>query len=85
LVTPDISEAAPVAPAVLGRFCEAFNAPDLDRLTALLLDTAILEYPVFKIEYGAKSVSDGSFRPFHRDLGDAPRDPAGASIHGFQL
>jgi RNA polymerase sigma-70 factor (ECF subfamily) len=62
LVTPDISEATPVAPAVLGRFCEAFNARDLDRLTALLLDTATLEYPAFKIEYGATAVRDGSLR-----------------------
>lgn len=49
-----------VAPAVLDAFCEAFNARDLDRLTALLLDTATLEYPGFKIESGAKAVREGS-------------------------
>jgi RNA polymerase sigma-70 factor (ECF subfamily) len=60
LVTPELDESAPVAPAVLDAFCEAFNARDLDRLTALLLDTATLEYPGFKIEYGAEAVRAGS-------------------------
>lgn len=62
LVTPEIAEATPVAPAVLDDFCEAFNARDLDRLTELLLDTATLEYPGFKIEYGAKAVRTGSLQ-----------------------
>lgn len=62
LVDPESADAAPVAPAVLDDFCEAFNARDLDRLTALLLDTATLEYPGFKIEYGAKAVRDGSLQ-----------------------
>ena len=62
LVTPDPEEAAPVAPAVLDAFCEAFNARDLDRLTALLLDKATFEYPGFKIEYGAKAVRAGSLQ-----------------------
>jgi RNA polymerase sigma-70 factor (ECF subfamily) len=62
LVAPELEEAAPVAPAVLDAFCEAFNARDLDRLTALLLDKATLEYPGFKIEYGAEAVRAGSFQ-----------------------
>jgi RNA polymerase sigma-70 factor (ECF subfamily) len=62
LATPEPEAAAPVVPAVLGAFCEAFNARDLDRLTALLLETATLEYPGFKIEYGAKAVRDGSLQ-----------------------
>ncbi|RKI72891.1 sigma-70 family RNA polymerase sigma factor [Corallococcus sp. AB049A] len=61
LVTQEPAEPAPVAPAVLDAFCDAFNARDLDRLTALLLDTATLEYPGFKLEYGARAVRDGSF------------------------
>ena len=62
LVAPEPEEAAPVAPAVLDAFCDAFGARDLDRLTALLLDTATLEYPGFKIEYGAEAVRAGSLQ-----------------------
>jgi RNA polymerase sigma-70 factor (ECF subfamily) len=61
LVAPEPEEPA-VAPKVLDAFCEAFNARDLDRLTALLLDTTTLEYPGFKIEYGADAVRNGSLR-----------------------
>ncbi|RKH66161.1 sigma-70 family RNA polymerase sigma factor [Corallococcus llansteffanensis] len=62
LLTPDPDRDAPVAPAVLDAFCDAFNARDLDRLTALLLDTATLEYPGFKIESGAGAVRAGSLQ-----------------------
>ncbi|MDB5106332.1 MAG: rpoE6 [Fibrobacteres bacterium] len=62
LAAPESAVAAPVAPAVLDDFCEAFNARDLARLTSLLLDTATLEYPGFKIEYGAKAVTEGSLQ-----------------------
>ena len=55
LVAPEPEEAT-VTPAVLDAFCEAFNARDLDRLTALLLDTTTLEYPGFKIEHGAEVI-----------------------------
>lgn len=53
-------ETEPVAPAVLDAFCAAFNARDLDRLTALLLDGATLEYPGFRLETGATAVRAGS-------------------------
>jgi RNA polymerase sigma-70 factor (ECF subfamily) len=62
LVAPEPDEATPVAPAVLDAFCDAFNARDLDRLTALLLDTTTMEYPGFKIEYGAEAVRAGSLQ-----------------------
>jgi RNA polymerase sigma-70 factor (ECF subfamily) len=62
LGAPEPEEPAAVAPAVLDAFCEAFNARDLDRLTALLLETTTLEYPGFKIEYGAAAVRDGSLQ-----------------------
>lgn len=62
LLTPEPDRDAPVAPAVLDAFCEAFNARDLDRLTALLLDTATLEYPGFKLESGAAAVRAGSLQ-----------------------
>ncbi len=54
--------AAPVPPAVLDAFCDAFNARDLDWLTALLLDTAAMEYPGFKIEEGARAIRAGSLQ-----------------------
>jgi RNA polymerase sigma-70 factor (ECF subfamily) len=52
LVEPD--PASPRAPAegVLDAFCEAFNARDLPRLTALLLDTAAVEVVGATTEYG---------------------------------
>ncbi len=62
LLTSEPAEATPVAPPVLDAFCDAFNARDLDRLTALLLDTATLEYPGVKIESGAAAVRDGSLQ-----------------------
>ena len=62
LVAPEPEEATPVAPAVLDAFCDAFNARDLERLTALLLETTTLEYPGFKIEYGAQAVRAGSLQ-----------------------
>ena len=60
LVAPEKVETAAVAPAVLDAFCDAFNARDLARLTALLLDSTILEYPGFKLERGAAAVINGS-------------------------
>lgn len=62
LVSPEPREDAAPPPAVLDAFCQAFNARDLDRLTALLLDTATLEYPGFKIESGAAAVRAGSLQ-----------------------
>ena len=48
-------EARPPAPAVLHEFCSAFNAGDLDRLTALLLDTAVVEVVGATTQYGAEA------------------------------
>jgi len=47
-------------PAVLDAFCAAFNARDLDRVTSLLLDTAVLEFPGLSVEYGAETARNGS-------------------------
>jgi RNA polymerase sigma-70 factor (ECF subfamily) len=52
-------DAAPV-PAVLDAFCEAFNARDLNALTALLLDSVVSEFPGLSIEYGAETARRGS-------------------------
>jgi RNA polymerase sigma-70 factor (ECF subfamily) len=43
------------APAVLDAFCSAFNAGDLDRLTALLLDTASVEVVGATTQYGPEA------------------------------
>ena len=75
LVAPEPEEAAPVAPAVLDAFCDAFNARDLDRLTALLLDTTTLEYPGFKIEYGAEAVRAGSLQGTLYGCPDGEHEP----------
>jgi len=42
-------------PAVLDAFCKAFNAGDLDRLTALLLDTAAVEVVGATTQYGPEA------------------------------
>lgn len=60
LVDPAEEEPVPVTPAVLDAFCEAFNARDLDRLTALLLDTTTMEFPGVMVEYGADALRVGS-------------------------
>ncbi len=78
---PDLAEpAAPRAPApgVLDAFCDAFNARDLPRLTALPLDTATVEIEGLVTEYGPAAASDhetGSFAGmmFSDLAGDDPR------------
>ncbi|WP_394835688.1 RNA polymerase sigma factor [Pendulispora rubella] len=56
LVEPEPEAATSQAvPAALDAFCEAFNAHDLDRLTALLLDTTTIEVVGATTEYGAES------------------------------
>jgi len=77
LISPEPEPPSAVAPAVLDAFCEAFNARDLERLTALLLDSANLEYPGFKFERGAKEVVNGSLRGtlFGCPDGDHARPP----------
>jgi RNA polymerase sigma-70 factor (ECF subfamily) len=46
--------AAPV-PGALDAFCAAFNAGDLDRLTALLLDSAVVEVVGATTQYGPEA------------------------------
>jgi RNA polymerase sigma-70 factor, ECF subfamily len=60
LETPESLEAPdPRAPSarVLDAFCEAFNARDLARLTALLLDTSVVELVGVVTEYGLEAQS----------------------------
>jgi RNA polymerase sigma-70 factor (ECF subfamily) len=62
LVDPVPSEPNPVTPAALDAFCAAFNARDLKRLTALLLDATTVEYPGLIVETGQRAAESGSIR-----------------------
>lgn len=55
LVEPSLEPKAPPAPAVLDAFVRAFNAGDLDRLTALLLEEASIEVVGATTEYGPEA------------------------------
>lgn len=52
LAEPDDERVAAAPPPVLNAFCEAFNARDLERLTALLLDSVELDFPGLHTDYG---------------------------------
>lgn len=52
-------ESRRVVPAALNTFCDAFNARDVDRLTALLLDSAAVEVVGVHSEYGAEKARNG--------------------------
>lgn len=62
LAAPEAKAPEAVPPAVLDAFCAAFNAADLDGLTALLLETASMEFPGVVVEYGREAVREGSLR-----------------------
>jgi RNA polymerase sigma-70 factor (ECF subfamily) len=55
LARPDDERLAQPPAAVLDAFCAAFNARDLDRLTALLLDDVELEFPGLHTDYGVQA------------------------------
>jgi RNA polymerase sigma-70 factor (ECF subfamily) len=61
LVAPTIDEPRLPAPGVLDAFCQAFNARDLDRLTALLLDSASIEVVGVHTEYGPDAARKGVY------------------------
>jgi RNA polymerase sigma-70 factor (ECF subfamily) len=55
LIEPSPEEASVPTPAVIDAFCAAFNAGDLDRLTALLLDTSAVEVVGATTQYGPEA------------------------------
>jgi RNA polymerase sigma-70 factor, ECF subfamily len=55
---PDPEVARTPVPAALDAFCAAFNARDLDRLAALLLDHTVVEVVGASTIYGAKRARD---------------------------
>jgi RNA polymerase sigma-70 factor (ECF subfamily) len=61
----DAEELRIPVPAVLNAFCDAFNARDLDRMTALLLDTAQVEMVGLVTEYGPDAARDAETGSFH--------------------
>jgi len=52
LVEPEEDTLSVPAPGVIDAFCAAFNAGDIDRLTALLLDTSSVEVVGATTQYG---------------------------------
>jgi RNA polymerase sigma-70 factor (ECF subfamily) len=60
LAEPEPTHEAVPVPAVLDAFCAAFNARDLDRVTSLLLEGAVVESPGLAVEYGAETARRGS-------------------------
>jgi RNA polymerase sigma-70 factor (ECF subfamily) len=55
LAEPALPPANTPAAGVLDAFCDAFNARDLDRLTALLLDSAAVEVVGVTTQYGREA------------------------------
>jgi RNA polymerase sigma-70 factor, ECF subfamily len=55
LVEPESPPARVPAPCVLAEFCAAFNAGDIDRLTALLVDSAVVEVVGATTQYGPEA------------------------------
>jgi RNA polymerase sigma-70 factor (ECF subfamily) len=62
LVASEPTEPAAPMPPVLDAFCAAFDARDLDALTALLLEGATVELPCLRIEHGPAAARAGTFR-----------------------
>lgn len=52
LADPESTNVAVAPPPVLDAFCAAFNARDIDGLTALLLENIALEFPGLHTDYG---------------------------------
>jgi RNA polymerase sigma-70 factor (ECF subfamily) len=59
LAEPPEEAPAPPTPAVLDAFAAAFNARDLDRLTALLVESVTMEFPGLHVEHSAEGARKG--------------------------
>lgn len=55
LAEPDEGRVAAAPPPVLDAFCRAFNARDIEGLTALLLDSVELDFPGLHTDYGVEA------------------------------
>jgi RNA polymerase sigma-70 factor (ECF subfamily) len=65
---------------VLDAFCDAFNARDLGRLTALLLDTGVVELVGVVTEYGPEAARDAETGSFAGFLSPITSNEKGAGI-----
>jgi RNA polymerase sigma-70 factor (ECF subfamily) len=83
---PPAIDRAP-APGVLAAFAEAFNARDIDGLTALLLDTSSVEIVGLVTEYGAEAPKDSQTGSLANTLTPITRDERGGVperlLHGY--
>jgi RNA polymerase sigma-70 factor (ECF subfamily) len=81
LAEPDPEVMRTPAPGVLDAFCAAFNAHDLDRLTALLLDQVTVEVVGASTHHGAERARDtvltGMLFGSQRMAAPAGGDPCG--------
>jgi RNA polymerase sigma-70 factor (ECF subfamily) len=68
LAEPEPERRRRVAPAVLDAFVEAFNARDVARLTALLLDSATAEVVGIATEYGREKMKRTDTGSLHHSL-----------------
>ncbi|NUP13863.1 MAG: RNA polymerase sigma factor [Polyangiaceae bacterium] len=59
LSEPSEETSAIVKPAVLDAFTDAFNARDLDRLTALLVESVTMEFPGLHVEHTVEGARKG--------------------------
>lgn len=66
---------------VLDAFCAAFNAGDLERLTALLLDSATVEIVGVVTEYGREAAKDPYTGSFANTLTPLTNDERGGVAH----
>jgi len=55
LAEPKEHDAGAAPPAVLDAFCAAFNARDIDAITALLLEDVLLEFPGLHTDFGLEA------------------------------
>ncbi len=62
LAEPEEPAPNPVETSVVDALCAAFNARDLDRVTSLLLESAVVEYPGVVVEYGREAAREGTLR-----------------------
>jgi RNA polymerase sigma-70 factor, ECF subfamily len=84
LANPDIAP-SPVATTVIDAFCDAFNAHDLDRLVALLLDTATAEVVGIATEYGpAKMKQSDTGSLYHALFSPISHAVAGEWLLGYR-
>ncbi|HTV20473.1 MAG TPA: RNA polymerase sigma factor [Polyangiaceae bacterium] len=78
LAAPQTPEPQAPSARVLDAFCDAFNARDLPRLTALLLDTSMVELVGVVTEYGPEASGDprtGSLPGFLAPITPNPDGP----------